>query len=244
MSWVSPIKDDEILHEFEEGLKEAGEKYYVLFEIGVGTGLKLPEILDFRNEDVRAKETIELNIGKKNIRRIFKIPGKLQQEILSYTEGKDPKAWLFPGRTGSGKHLSKEQASRVMKRVGEGIGLPSIGASSMRKTFAWNYYKATNDIYYLQNLLNHASSSITYQYIGESPKLDLAMKERTPRENQRSRCLLGENGNGERRIRLLKEALDEIEHGLKEPGKSDDFYGRVDFLLTQMEKMTETFKRM
>ena len=53
MSWVSPVKDDKALHEFEDGLKKAGEKYYVLFEIGLGTGLKLPDILDFRNRDVR-----------------------------------------------------------------------------------------------------------------------------------------------------------------------------------------------
>ena len=93
MSWVSPVKDDKALHEFEDGLKKAGEKYYVLFEIGLGTGLKLPDILDFRNRDVRGKESIELNIGKKNIRRIFKIPEKLQREIFCYTEGKDPGAW-------------------------------------------------------------------------------------------------------------------------------------------------------
>ena len=60
MSWVPPVKDDKALYEFEEGLKKAGEKYYVLFEIGLGTGLKLPDILDFRNGDVQGKESIEL----------------------------------------------------------------------------------------------------------------------------------------------------------------------------------------
>ena len=52
MSWVSPIKDKETLQKFENGLKAAGEKYYVLFEIGLGTGLKMPDILGLRNEDV------------------------------------------------------------------------------------------------------------------------------------------------------------------------------------------------
>lgn len=239
MSWVSPVKNDKALHEFEDGLKKAGEKYYVLFEIGLGTGLKLPDILDFRNRDVRGKESIELNIGKKNIRRIFKIPEKLQREIFCYTEGKDPEAWLFPGRSGSGKHLSKERVTRVMKKVGEDVGLPSVGGSTMRKTFAWNYYKATNDIYYLQNLLNHASPSITYRYIDESP-----VKKRTPEENQRSRSLLDQNGNGEKRIRLLQEALEDIGRSLNEPGKSDAFYGRVDCLLTEMEELTENFNRV
>ena len=56
MSWVSPIKDKETLQKFENGLKAAGEKYYVLFEIGLGTGLKMPDILGLRNEDVWEKE--------------------------------------------------------------------------------------------------------------------------------------------------------------------------------------------
>ena len=93
--------------------------------------------------------------------------------------------------------------------------------------------------YYLQNLLNHASPSITYRYIDENP-----VKKRTPEENQRSRSLLDQNGNGEKRIRLLQEALEDIGRSLNEPGKSDAFYGRVDCLLTEMEELTENFNRV
>ena len=127
MSWVSPIKDKETLQKFENGLKAAGEKYYVLFEIGLGTGLKMPDILGLRNEDVWEKEVLELNIGKKTIRRIFKIPENLQREILVYTEGKDPKAWLFPGRNGSegasfqGTRLPGDEAG------GRGAGAAACG---------------------------------------------------------------------------------------------------------------------
>ena len=56
------------------------------------------------------------------------------------------------------------------------MGLTSIGAQTMRKTFAWRYYKSTGDIYYLQNLLNHASPSITYRYIGEKPNVEVYLK--------------------------------------------------------------------
>ena len=209
MSWVSPIKDKETLQKFENGLKAAGEKYYVLFEIGLGTGLKMPDILGLRNEDVGEKEVLELNIGKKTIRRIFKIPENLQREILVYTEGKNPKAWLFPGRNGSKGPLSKEHACRVM----------------------------TGDIFYLQNLFNHASPSITYRYIGEKPK-------RTVKDDQRSRFLLGKDDNGKKRILLLENTLEEIRESLGDSGKNDAFFGRVDCLLTEMEELTENFKRM
>ena len=47
MNWVSPIKDDETLERFKKALRKVDDKYYILFEIGVGTGLQLQEILKF-----------------------------------------------------------------------------------------------------------------------------------------------------------------------------------------------------
>ena len=125
----------------------------------------------------------------------------------------------------------------MMKRVGEELGLPPVGSSTMRKTFAWNYYKATGDIFYLQNLFNHASPSITYRYIGEKPK-------RTVKDDQRSRFLLGKDDNGKKRILLLENTLEEIRESLGDSGKNDAFFGRVDCLLTEMEELTENFNRV
>ena len=45
MNWVAPIKDDTTLEKFKQKLREVDDKYYILFEIGVGTGLQLQEIL-------------------------------------------------------------------------------------------------------------------------------------------------------------------------------------------------------
>ena len=50
MNWVAPIKDDTTLEKFKQKLREVDDKYYILFEIGVGTGLQLQEILKFRNK--------------------------------------------------------------------------------------------------------------------------------------------------------------------------------------------------
>ena len=77
MNWVSPIKDEETLEKFKQELRKVDDKYYILFEIGVGTGLQLQEILKFKNKDIRGKDSIEANIGTKNIKRIFNIPEEL-----------------------------------------------------------------------------------------------------------------------------------------------------------------------
>ena len=237
MNWVAPIKDDETLEKFKAKLREMDDKYYIMFEIGVGTGLQLQEILKFKNKDIRGKDSIEACIGTKNIRRTFQIPPELKEIITRYTEGKDPEAYLILGHASSPAPLSREQAYRAFKSAGKSMGLTSIGAQTMRKTFAWRYYKSTGDIYYLQNLLNHASPSITYRYIGEKPK-------RTVKDDQRSRFLLGKDDNGKKRILLLENTLEEIRESLGDSGKNDAFFGRVDCLLTEMEELTENFKRM
>ena len=81
MNWVSPIKDEETLERFKQALRKVDDKYYILFEIGVGTGLQLQDILKFKNKDIRGKDEIEACIGTKNIRRVFHIDEKLKKII-------------------------------------------------------------------------------------------------------------------------------------------------------------------
>lgn len=241
MNWVSPIKDEETLERFKQELRKVDDKYYILFEIGVGTGLQLQEILKFKIKDIRGKESIEASIGTKNIKRIFNIPKDLQEIINKFTEGKEPEAYLIQGHASSTAALSREQAYRVFKSVGKSMGLNSIGAQTMRKTFAWRYYKATDDIYYLQNLLNHASPSITYRYIGEKPSVEVVLKKMTPEENERSRYILYKDEAGKKRIHSIMETLKYIEGELDNPTNNDAFYGRVDCLLSEFEDLVENF---
>lgn len=242
MNWVSPIKDEETLERFKKALREVDDKYYILFEIGVGTGMQLQEILKFKNKDIRGKDKIEACIGTKNIKRTFTIPADLKEIINNYTEGKDPEAFLIQGHASSPAALSREQAYRVFKSVGKDMGLNSIGAQTMRKTFAWRYYKSTNDIYYLQNLLNHASPSITYRYIGEKPNVEVVLKKMTPEENERSRYLLYKDGNGKKRMEEVIELFRTLELELDNPTNNDAFYGKVDCLLTEVEELVRNFK--
>lgn len=241
MNWVSPIKDDKTLNQFKEGLRQTDDKYYIMFEIGVGTGLQLQDILKFKNKDIRDKDEIVARIGTKNITRKFKIPADLKKIIHDYTEGKDPEAYLITGHASSPAALSREQAYRVFKAVGKSIGLNSIGAQTMRKTFAWRYYKSTNDIYYLQNLFNHASPSITYRYIGEKPNVEVSLKKMTSEENERSRRLLFTDNNGQKRIQKLVDDLSHIQTELNNPANSDSYFGTVECLLAELEDLMENF---
>ncbi len=242
MNWVAPIKDEETLSKFENTLKSMDDKYYIMFEIGVGTGMQLQDILQLKVKDIRDKDYIEALIGTKKIRRTFRFPEEVKEKISQFTAGKDADSYLILGHASSPEPLSREQAYRALKSAGRKVGLNSIGAQTMRKTFAWRYYKKTGDIYYLQNLLNHASPSITYRYIGERPNVDVVLKKMTAEENERSRELLLDDSQGDKRIDAVIAMLNGLKGELKNPGNKDAFYGRVDCFLEQVEELVNNYK--
>lgn len=242
MNWVAPIKEDETLENFKKALRKNDDKYYIMFEIGVGTGLQLQDILKFKVKDIAGKSSITVSIGTKNIKRTFNIPEDVQKIITEYTANKKPDDYLITGYAGSTQPLSREQAYRIFKAAGKSIGIGSIGAQTMRKTFAWRYYKETGDIYYLQNLFNHASPSITYRYIGEKPSVQLVLKKMTPEENERSRYMLYADGSGKKRLDNVISELQNIRDNFDNPANNDAFYGRVDCLLAELDELMTTYR--
>ncbi|MFR4318549.1 MAG: tyrosine-type recombinase/integrase [Eubacterium sp.] len=150
MNWVAPIKDEETLKRFGETLKEVDYKYYIMFELGVGTGLQLQDILSFKNKDVTDKKEITVEIGTKNIKNTFKISDDLQKIIHDFTEGKDPDAYLIYGHQGKEKKPFQENRLQSTSCCRSQNRFKFIGAQTMRKTFAWKYYKETGDIYILE----------------------------------------------------------------------------------------------
>lgn len=241
MNWVAPIKDADTLAAFKEELKKTDYKYYIMFEIGIGTGLQLQNILTLKVKDVLDKDSITVTYGTKNISTTFNFPENLQKIISDFCKDKDPDSYLILGHANSGKPVSREQAYRVFRSVGKKVGLNSIGAQTMRKTFAWNYYKETGDIYYLQNLFNHASPSITYRFIGEKPNIEVVLKKMTPQENERSRYFLYLNGSGKARLNDIIDQLTAIRDNFDLPTNNDAFYGKVDCLLEELDSLMENY---
>ena len=238
MNWVAPIKDKETLIAFENALKKTDLKYYIMFKIGVGTGIQLQDILQFRASDLKGKDKITVSIGVRQMEREYKFPKDLTEAIEEYCGNMAPDEYVFRGHKANAP-LTREQAYRALKATSLTIGISSIGAQTMRKTFAWNYYKETGDIYYLQQLFNHASPTITYRFIGEKPSVDIPMRKLTSSENERCRKELCKNGSS--RIDNIKKELTEIEKDLKDPSMPDAFYGTVDCLLSQIEEILEGF---
>ncbi len=245
MNWVAPIKDEETLQRFKGTLRAIDDKYYILFEIGIGTGLQLQDILQFKVKDVRGKDALAAEIGTKKIIRTFPLKPDLKAIIDEYIQGKDDEEYLITGYASTNKPLSREQAYRIFKQTGTRVGLKSIGTQTMRKTFAWHYYKETGDIHYIQNLLNHASPNITYRYIGEKPNIQVIYDKITEDENQKAKDYLLNNKNGVNDIDAiitdLKQIRKQLSAGKHQP---QSFYGRVEILLEQMHDILKDYQQL
>jgi len=241
MNWVAPIKDEETLEQFKGKLRAIDDKYYIMFVIGVETGMLLQNILQLKVKDIVGKDVIAASIGTKQIVREYKVTDQVKEIIENYCKNKKPDDYVIIGHASSNQPVSREQAYRVLKSVGREMRLASIGAQTMRKTFAWRYYKNTGDIYYLQYILNHASPSITYRYIGEKPNVEIVLKKMSPEENERSRYLLYKNNSGVNRLQDIITQLTNIKDNFANPMNSDAFYGKVDCLLVELEDIMDAY---
>lgn len=243
MNWVAPIKDDETLQKFRDALRSVDDKYYILFEIGIGTGLQLQDILQFRVKDVRDKDKLIAVIGTRQIEQSFPLKEELQAVISDFIDGRDDDEYLITGYASTHKPLSREQAYRIFKQTGNRIGLKSIGTQTMRKTFAWRYYKETGDIQYIQNLLNHASPNITFRYIGEKPNIRVIYDKITDDGNQKAMEYLLTDKKGVEDIDAIIHELKQIRRKLTGKRQSLPHYGRVDTLLEQMHDTLRDFNQ-
>lgn len=87
--------------------------------------------------------------------------------------------WLFPSSEHPENHVSIKQYYKVIRRVGDLLGIDYLGTHTMRKTGAYRVYvQSSYDIALVMELLNHSSQKMTLRYLGldqisKENKLDL-----------------------------------------------------------------------
>lgn len=176
MNYVEPIRDSEILSNMCLYLKENNDRNYVMFLLGIYTGLRISDILKLRVKDVidltnrkdkrKIKKQIILREQKTSKQKIIKINPILKELLEEYVQDKEMYEYLIKSRQGFNKPISRKRAYEILKELGEIFDVESLGCHSMRKTFGYHYYKQTKDIALLQKIFNHSSPAITLAYIG------------------------------------------------------------------------------
>lgn len=165
MKTVQPIRDKVIINRFKSELLKTGYRNYMLFVIGINTGLRVSDILTLKVCDVKDKTHIVITEQKTGKAKRFLINSMLRESIDNYIEGMGDNDYLFPSRKGD-KPITRVQAYRVLNEVANKLGVDEIGTHTMRKTFGYFHYQQYHDIAILQDIFNHSAPSVTLRYIG------------------------------------------------------------------------------
>ncbi|MEX6700193.1 tyrosine-type recombinase/integrase [Peribacillus frigoritolerans] len=163
---VQPIRTLEQLNDMKWSLRKwCGERDYILFLLGINTGLRVTDLLNLKISDIKGKKKLAVKEGKTKKNRTIQL-ANIYEELNTYIGTLEGTEWLFPSRKGD-KSISRIQAYRQLNKASEMVDMPDgIGTHTMRKTFGYWYYKQTKDIATLQQILNHSHPEITLGYIG------------------------------------------------------------------------------
>ena len=178
MTTVEPIKDKKSIEKVKCILKESGNRDYLLFTIGINSGLRISDVLKLKVKDVRNKEFIELYEQKTKKFKKIPITNYYKYELENFVLQKNDSEWLFPSKKGKNP-ITRVQAYRIIKKACTKAGINSkIGTHTLRKTFGYHFYQKEKDIALLQYIFNHSNQAITLRYIGITEEMiNLCLKD-------------------------------------------------------------------
>jgi integrase len=195
MQTVQPIRDINQIHRIESILKSHNTRDYILFELGIYSGLRISDILKLKVKDIRNQEYFILKEDKTGKDKKLKIQPKLKTELDSYTKNMKDEDYLIPSQKyrtnvivtkrinnknikeiipniSDNSPISRNQAWEILNNVAKKVGIKEeIGCHSMRKTFGYHFYMQYNDtnnraLVILQQIFNHSTPHTTLRYIG------------------------------------------------------------------------------
>lgn len=166
MKLVQPIRDREKLEEMKMELLKTGYKNYLMFVVGINTGLRISDILQLTVSNLKNNTHIKIIEQKTNKIKRFLINSSLKVEIDKYIKTMSDEEYLFQSRKGENKPISRVQAYRILNSAAKHIGLQEIGTHTLRKTFGYWHYKQNKDVALLQDIFSHSAPSVTLRYIG------------------------------------------------------------------------------
>jgi integrase len=175
MNFVQPIRDPEKIEAIKQFLKEQNKRNYILFLIGINTGLRISDILKLKVGDVKGTH-ISIREKKTGKQKRIRITPSLKRELNWYIEGKRDDEYLIKSRNGHNKPIGRSMAYKILRKTAERFHLDEIGTHTLRKTFGYHFYQQTKDVAMLQEIFNHSSPAITLKYIGvNQDSMDRAM---------------------------------------------------------------------
>lgn len=173
---AEPIKSKKDIQAIEQYLEEHNERDYVIWILGLNSGLRVSDIVGLNVSDVVDKTHITIIEKKTQKRKSFYINDKLKKVLKSFTKNKNLNEPLFKGTRGY--RLNRRQVHRFIVKACMDLGISAkVSTHTMRKTFGYHHYQKFKEPIILQKTFNHSSISITLRYIGiEQEEIDYCYK--------------------------------------------------------------------
>lgn len=186
MQVVEPIRDKRMVVSIGDFLKKWNKRYFLLYEVGIYTGLRISDILrltygdfieEFGSGRRRWREHLHVREVKTGRMRSIPIRGTSLGNVLT-GELKPITQWqltepLFLSQRkapdGTRRAIARWQAYYVLRLAAYECGMSGrVGTHTLRKTFGYHIYQRTKNVAQLQVLFGHSNQSITLRYIGVS----------------------------------------------------------------------------
>lgn len=186
MQIVEPVRDRKMVSKIGDYLRQWDKRYFMMFEFGIYTGLRISDILALTYGDIieqytsgrrRWKEHIELLEIKTGRRRMIplrdtSLGNLVARELKPITQWNLEEPIVVSTRRnhdGSRRAIGRWQAHYVLRKAARECGvLGHIGTHTLRKTFGYHVYQQTRDVAQLQALFGHTTQEVTLRYIGVS----------------------------------------------------------------------------
>jgi integrase len=165
MQVVQPIRDQEKIEQLQEVLIRQSHRDWLLFTIGINSGLHLSDLLMLKVGDLKGKNRVTLKEEKTGKEKYFDIHKQLRESIIDYVKFMEDGDFVFPSQR-TGKPIKRIRVYRILNEAAKQVGLHDIGTHTLRKTYGYHYYQKTKNISVLRDLFNHSAPSVTLRYIG------------------------------------------------------------------------------
>ncbi|MED3289242.1 site-specific integrase, partial [Bacillus thuringiensis] len=168
-------RNPEQIQQIKEYLKEKNARNYILFVMGINTGLRISDILKLKVGDLKGSH-ISMREMKTGKQKRIQITAALKRELRWFNENREDDEYLLKSRQGKNRPIGRSMAYKILSGAAAEFGLDEIGTHTLRKTYGYHMYMQTKNIALLMEIFNHSSEKVTLRYIGvNQDAMDKAM---------------------------------------------------------------------
>ncbi|PFT93507.1 site-specific integrase, partial [Bacillus thuringiensis] len=128
MNFVQPIRDPEQIQQIKEYLKEKNARNYILFVMGINTGLRISDILKLKVGDLKGSH-ISMREMKTGKQKCIQITAALKRELRWFNENREDDEYLLKSRQGKNRPIGRSMAYKILSGAAAEFGLVLVQKS-------------------------------------------------------------------------------------------------------------------